>query len=44
LLNKKDEIRKMIIFDGEGMIVCMNNLSNASKEEMNLWRNFYDEC
>jgi hypothetical protein len=30
----------MIIFDGEGMIVCMNNLSNASREEINLWRSF----
>jgi hypothetical protein len=29
LVNRKGEIRKMIIFYGEGMIVCMNNLSKC---------------
>jgi hypothetical protein len=27
-------------FDGGKVILCMNNISNASREEMNLWRDF----
>jgi hypothetical protein len=41
LLNKQDEIKISIILDGGGVVLCMNNTSNVSREGMaygeNLW-------